>query len=234
MLLISTILSAQTANSSWDYPIGPGSSEWENCDNFIQRLSLYNIPESQLTKMKTEDLVHTCLKHPELRIIFTRNSLQQGYEFLRDHFNGLQELEKRQDAGKHLLFAYSKIRHDDVSLEKSDVDKGRFMQGILNIELILSQKSIINNMSKADQSSLISQATSSYENVVRLFDYYGTFPLEMPTRIMGQVLLINKEANPELNKDIYNGIIRFINNSNASEYSVWELVYNISKGTSNK
>ena len=179
--------------------------------------------------MSTEDLVKTCLNYPELRMIFTRNSLQKGYEFIKREFNGFWELEKRTDAGEHLMIAYSNKKHDDVSKIPDGVDRGRFMQSILNIEIILSQEPIISNVAKAEQFALKKQAIRSFENVVRLEEYYGTFPLEMPALIMGRLLIIEKETNLALNSQIDNEIIAFLSNPGGFRTDVWSRVYNIAK-----
>lgn len=224
-----TILSAQTSNV-WEYPIRPGSPEWENSKTLAERLSLYNIPVSLLNTMTTEDLVKTCLNYPELRMIFTRNSLQKGYEFLKGQFNSFRELEKRTDAGKYLLSSYLEKRHDDVSLITDLVDQGRFMSSILYIEIILSQESIINNMAETEQILLKNQTIKSFENVVRLKEYYSTFPLELPALIMGRVLIIEKETNLALRSKIDDEILSFTSNSGTPNISVWYRVYNIAKG----
>jgi hypothetical protein len=220
---------AQTSKV-WNFPTGPGSTEWENSKTLEGRLSLYNVPVSLLKTMTTEDLVKTCLNYPELRMIFTRNSYQQGYEFLRDQFNGFSELEKRTDAGKYLLSIYSGKKHDDVSLITNLVDQGKFIVDIIYIEIILSQEPIINNMDKTEQISLKNQAINSFENVVGLKDIYGTMSLEMPALIMGRLLLIEKETNLALKTKIDDEILSFTTNSETPDMSVWYKVYNIAKG----
>ena len=224
-----TILSAQTSKV-WEYPIRPGSPEWKSAKTLVERLSLYNIPVSLLNTMTTEDLVKTCLNYPELRMIFTRNSLMKGYEFIKGQFNGFRELEKRTDAGKYLMSTYSEKRHNDVSLIANKVDQGKFMESILYIEIILSQEPIINNMAKPEQISLKNQAIKSFENVIRLKDFYGSFPLELPALIMGRLLVIEKETNLALNNKIDDEILSFTRNSGTPKISVWYRVYDIAKG----
>lgn len=214
----------------WDYPIKPGSSEWENCKSVEERLRLYNIPVSLLASMTTEDLVETCLNYPELRMIFAYNSIQRGYESLRDQFNGFIELEKRNDAGRYLFGVYSRKKHDDVLQITGLVNQGKFMHSILYIETILSQNGIINNMTKSEQTSLKNQAIESFQNIERLKNIYGTYPLQMPALIMGRILMIEKETNMSLKSKIDDEIVSFTNNSESQNVSVWYKIYNIAKG----
>lgn len=56
----------------YDYPIQPGSAEWDSLDTYGERLDAYNIPDSILKVMNTADLVRTCLSYPEFRLIMTQ------------------------------------------------------------------------------------------------------------------------------------------------------------------
>lgn len=81
-------------SKTWDYPVKPGTIEWSNLTTYEERLDAYNIPDNLLKNMNTGDLVQTCLNYPEFRLIMTRNSLQQGYDYLKSIFNGFNELKK--------------------------------------------------------------------------------------------------------------------------------------------
>jgi hypothetical protein len=224
-----SIVSAQNSKV-WEYPIQPGSQEWENSNTITEKMGYYNIPVNQLNTMTTEDLVKTCLNYPELRMIFTRNSLQKGYEYLRSQFNGFKELENRTDAGKYLLNIYLEKKHDDVTLIKNLVDKGHFMSSILHVEIMLSQEPIIKNMDKLDMISLKAKAINSFESVERLKEFYSSFPLEMPALIMSRILIIEKETDLTLKSKIDDEIIIFARNSGSPNVSVYYKVYNLARG----
>lgn len=79
-------LNAQESGITWDYPIKPGSKEWnerEDRQNFMAGLRIMNIPSDTIELIKTEQLVKTCLNYPFWSLVFSRNSLQEGYDFLR-------------------------------------------------------------------------------------------------------------------------------------------------------
>lgn len=223
-----TILIAQNSKV-WDYPFGPGSTEWKNSNTLPERLSLYNIPADLLKSISTEDLVISCLNYPELRMIFTRNNLTQGYEYLRSQFNGFRELETRVDAGKCLLSVYAKKRHDDVALFANKVDMGKFMESIVYIEVILSNETIINSMELTDRIALKNQALKSFEDEVRLKDYYSMFPLELPALIMARLLIIESRTNINIKNSVDDEILIFAKNSGTNLVPVWYRVYDLTK-----
>ncbi|MCG6187625.1 hypothetical protein [Maribellus maritimus] len=94
---------AQTEEVTWNYPVHPGTEEWNTLNSFSERLNAFNIPGDILTEMTTENLVETCLAYPWWILITSRDNNQAGYDYLKSVFNGFRELENRKDAGKEFL-----------------------------------------------------------------------------------------------------------------------------------
>ena len=80
-MIQSSVLFAQQI-IVWDYPIHYGTPEWGKLKTFEERLNAYNIPDSLLKIMTTEDLVNTCLEYPDRILITSRDNLQTGYNFI--------------------------------------------------------------------------------------------------------------------------------------------------------
>ena len=68
---------------TWDYPIKPGTEEWKSLKSYDEKLNAYNFPIEVLEKMNKKNLVKTCLAYPEFRLIMTRNSIQEGYSYIK-------------------------------------------------------------------------------------------------------------------------------------------------------
>lgn len=100
----------------------PGTEEWKSLKSYDERLNAYNIPIEVLEKMNTKNLVKTCLAYPEFRLIMTRNSIQEGYSYIKFIFNGFAELEKRKDAGCQLINEYRKLKPVEVKNYNELVD----------------------------------------------------------------------------------------------------------------
>lgn len=107
--LVSITLFSQNIDHTWNYPIKPGTKEWQNLKTPKERINAYNIPDSILYKISTKNLVKSCLNYPDMIVIMHRDDLQSGYNYLKTLFNGFEELEKRPDAGKELIEVYKKI-----------------------------------------------------------------------------------------------------------------------------
>ena len=97
---------ADTIDVPYEYPVLPGTSEWVALGTYQNRLASCQIPEDTLQKLSTDALVQTILNYPFKMNLYAYEDLQKGYERLRAHFNGLQELEYRED-GLAVLQSYS-------------------------------------------------------------------------------------------------------------------------------
>ncbi|MCD5383067.1 hypothetical protein LR002_03010 [Candidatus Gracilibacteria bacterium] len=182
----------QNQSKAYDFPIKPGTKEWARLDTYEKRLDAYNVPEKLLQNMNTADLVQTCLNYPEFRLIMTRNSLQQGYDYLKSVFNGFSELEKRKDAGTELLKVYEKLNPAEITKYDTPVKRGGFAFEFTYIEIILAQKAVLINLSKKEKVGLIKKSVSDYEIKERMTDNYSPFGLTTPALILGRLLDIDK------------------------------------------
>lgn len=175
----------------WDYPVKPGTAEWSNLKTYEERLDVYNIPDKLLEMMNTIDLVQTCLNYPEFRLIMTRNSLQQGYDYLKSIFNGFRELEKRNDAGKELIKEYNKLNPIDIKNFDTPVKRGEFAFKLTYIEILLAQNTILTNLDDESKKELIKASISNYEATEKMPENYATFGLLTPALILGRLLDVN-------------------------------------------
>jgi len=115
VLIFSSILAIDlSAQGSrvWDYPVQPGTPEWEML-TYQERFEAQNIPDNLLQNMTTRDLVETCLNYPFFRDIIVSNNFQTGFNSIRSVFNGFRELEKRPDACAELLIVYKEMNPAD-------------------------------------------------------------------------------------------------------------------------
>ncbi|HAQ20784.1 MAG TPA: hypothetical protein DCR40_16360 [Prolixibacteraceae bacterium] len=177
---------AQNEKVTWDYPIKPGSKEWLAVSDFSKRLELLNIPAPLLKKMSTEELVKSCLNYPEYRLIFTRNDLQSGYNFIRSSFNGFVELESRPDAGKELVKVYAGYKPDGFDLNATDLEIGNFICKITYIEILMAQTEILNKLNPADSKELMTMCSQKYKVKKDRQKYYGGIGLQTTALIIAR------------------------------------------------
>jgi hypothetical protein len=225
IVLILTI-NSQTLISqeskTWEYPIRPGTVEWTNLKTYEERLNAYNIPNRILYDMKTKDLVETCLNYPEFRLLMTRNSLQQGYDYLKTIFNGFAELEKRSDAGKELLIIYKKLNPSNIKKYNTLEAQGKFAFEITYIEILLAQGEVLDNVYSLEKKELIKKSIENYEVIENMPVEYATFGLITPALILGRILENSNYSNfiNLKNKDIkYKSFIDYTNLTDTSVLS---------------
>ncbi|HKK82158.1 MAG TPA: hypothetical protein VJ909_07910 [Prolixibacteraceae bacterium] len=173
---------------TWDYPIKPGTEEWKSLKSYDEKLNAYNFPIEVLEKMNTKNLVKTCLAYPEFRLIMTRNSIQEGYSYIKSIFNGFAELEKRKDSGFQLIDEYRKLKPVEVKNYNELVDQGKHIFKFTYLEILLAQRAILTNMSVNDKKELLELGISNYEGKYNLPKYYSSFGLETSTLVLGRLL----------------------------------------------
>lgn len=161
-LLIMGGLIAQQ-NQAWDYPVKPGSEEWEKLKNNKQKVDACQIPQNVLAQMKTKDLVEACLNYPLLRDIMAFNFLQDGINKLTENFKGFNELLIREDAAKLLILKYQKIKPGEFNKSWSLIQKGDYAFNIMAIEILLSQRELLNTLSKNEKKELVKQLLKNFE-----------------------------------------------------------------------
>lgn len=118
---VDTIYSIDTP---YVYPLKPGTEEWFAIEDHSKKVELLQIPEDILTKLTTEALVETVVAYPYLGDMHYFSTLELGYNSVRDHFNGLQELERRPD-GMETLLAYYRgemLRRSEYTLALASVE----------------------------------------------------------------------------------------------------------------
>ena len=125
LIVIPSFAIAQNERATWDYPVKPGSKEWLNIADYSKRFELLNIPDNLLKAISTEELVKSCLNYPEFPMVFTRNDLQSGYNFIQSMFNGFVELETRPDAGKELMKVYDGYKPDGRPAARDTIAQGQ-------------------------------------------------------------------------------------------------------------
>lgn len=171
---------------SWDFPVRPGTLEWNNLNSYQERLNAYNIPQSILKTITTKELIKACLNYPEYRLVFTRNDLQLGFNYISTKFNGFKELESRNDAGKVLLELYSEYDPEGFDQNSSDLEIGRYIVRFTYIELLMAQHGILKNFTDTEINELTHQCVNKYNAKKKQQAYYGIVGLKTTALILAR------------------------------------------------
>lgn len=188
LVLFLNITMGQNQSQIYDYPIRPGTAEWEKLNSFEERRNAYNIPPQLLANMSTENLVQTCLAYPDFMLMMSRNSLQQGYDYLKTIFNGFIELEQREDAVRELLKEYQLLNPADIINYETPLEKGKFSFRFTFKEVLLAQESILQNMDSTTERELIKQCLNHHEAKTNMPEHYASFNLMTPAFVLGRIM----------------------------------------------
>jgi hypothetical protein len=226
ILFLPIVMPAQSADSAYSFPVRPGTDAWKKLGTYEQMLNAYNVPNDMLAKMSTVSLVKTCLNYPDFRLFLARNSLQQGYDYIKSIFNGFSELEKRQDAGRELLKVYRQMKHEDIKQFDTPVKRGDFSFQFIYIELIMSQKSILANLTKDEKIETIKALVASYEKKDLLKNNFGMFGLTTSALVLGRLLDQEKPASFEQAKQSNVRLQLFVRDTHSIDKPSLDMVKN--------
>ena len=172
MLSAITIVSSMTLpvmaeentenSSSFEYSLKPGMEEWGQL-NHGERVLASQIPEEELTQMSTHELVTAVLDYPCFIDMIFYNTYQEGFEVVRDNFNGLQELLNRNDSGDCLLKTYKSVNLPQILSIDNEDEKFDESLELLYLETILAQLEITETLSDENLAELETLVENNYE-----------------------------------------------------------------------
>ena len=166
VVMVFTMTSFSFASDSFSekytYPIEPGSEEWANL-NHGERVLALQIPEDVLKGMSTENLVETVLNYPCFIDMMFYNTYQEGFDVIKEHFNGIDELLKRDDSSKYLLSKYRKQNTKTLLNIRSKEEQFESSLKLTYLETLLAQPEIIEKFSKKENEEVLELVNENYK-----------------------------------------------------------------------
>lgn len=167
------------------------SKEWNEL-TVAQRWQAMNIPEGELYKMSTNELIEHCINFNFMWDIFNHQNYGAGLNVVFNNHNGLRELLNRKDAGKLILDYYKKIELDKITKISEPADRGEFVGKVFFLELFLSHSNILNQF-QGDEKQLINAILKSYDTSLEINkknekDYYCGYAIGTKVLAIGRAL----------------------------------------------
>ena len=160
------------------YPLRPGMPEWAEIQTGEEKYAVTQVPDSVLQVISTEGLLETWLSYPLLYNIIAWTTLQQGIDNITEIFGGLQELERRPDAGSVMLNRYKQMSPHCVNGLTTEDELGGFTLTFAFYEAVFSQEVFLNQLSDTEQDELLELALRNYaiknaysDEVYFIFDF---------------------------------------------------------------
>lgn len=157
------------------------------------RIEMFKIPDPILHCLSTEALVKTCLDYPEFGVIWSYNSLQQGFDQVSNRCNGFDELWRRSDKFQVLYSLYLQKNPDRGNWNSfTDLENGIYLADIVNVELIISQHKILHELSVSEKIKLFQLVLENQKKKVDLIKYWGVVGMETTCAILGRIMYLDK------------------------------------------
>jgi hypothetical protein len=185
-------------NGIYIYPDAIGKS-------LAESFELYKIPGQVLKCISTEGLIKSCLTFPEMRMIWTRNSLQQGFDYIEDKCNGFDELWMREDKNKSLIDLYMQLNFERDWTDFTLLENGEYIDDIIRYELILAQDEVILDLTEQQKLELFQLTLNNQKNKLKSIEYFGGLGVASSQAILSRIML-NDQYQPFLQKyesDLY-------------------------------
>lgn len=192
ILIWITTSYAQQSSGAYEYPIKPGSTQWKALNSHDEMVEVSQIPNNIIREISTENLVEACLNYPLYGDMFAYDQLQKGFDVVTAHFNGLQELIKRRDSGKILLYKYIKMDPKALNVNWSIKKQGDYALKFYFIEILIAQNAILSTLQKTERESLLKECIRKAQEKIQNSQFYGTSSFTTIGLIVGRILLIEK------------------------------------------
>ena len=179
---------------------------------FEQRIEMFKIPEQTLHCLSTRALLESCLDYPEMRLIWTRNNLQKGFDDVKSWCNGLGELLNRKNKFQELFALYGEKKFTREWINYTDLENGRYMDSIVRVELIISQYEILKGLTKTEKIELFQQVLDNQKQKDTLVQYWGTVGMQTTCAILSRVMYLDNY--PPIIEEFNNNEFMLILNDN--------------------
>jgi len=153
---------AQTATRLiWDFPIRPGTEQWNSLKTEKERIAAIQVPEEILAKATADELVLLAVSFPLFGEYSAFNTPQDGFNIMLSRFNVIRALfSDQKNVGKHLIAIYKDAGMD--GFEKTPVDNEFWTLRLHFVELILSQEAIISVMTPSEKFELLMETREKF------------------------------------------------------------------------
>lgn len=194
MLLITPATRAKMSSDSsvppdtYDFPIKPGTPEWQALNSHEEMVRACQIPEATLQSMSTAGLVETVLNYPLLGDMIAYNSFQEGFNTMASEFNGLAELLQRPEAGSELLTRYRAMDPAAIDVNWTPEQRGQYAFRIAYVETLLAQDTIRANLTEAELHNLLAETVIKLRLKQEQPEVYGQFSLGKAALLVGRIM----------------------------------------------
>jgi len=224
LLFCFLFLKVSFAQITYDYPIKPGSDKWKELTTHDQKVEVLQLPVNLLNGLKTKDLLTICLNYPLFPDMWAFNSLQNGFENVKNNFNGLQELFNRTDLVEVMFSHYISLKPEQLQHNLSSLEKIKISFKYSMFEILLSQPELLDRLNNQQKETLLKLANLQIIKKQNFKNQFSKTHLEVNYALLGRIIekLDNSSVKMKYNKN--KNLQHFIKNaSNPSHETVSDI-----------
>lgn len=152
------------------YPI-TNTDEWKNMSR-ADRVAACQIPEEEIIKMSTDDLLQHVLNYPFMIDIFAFSSFAMGFEHVYDEFSAISALIARKDYGKVLIDAYSTLPVETSSSAHTP-EYSQNIRELCVLEILIAQPEMTDVLSSTEIADLAAAADEKFKEKTDACEIYS-------------------------------------------------------------
>jgi hypothetical protein len=120
------------------------------------------LPEERLKNLSTDELLERCLNYPYIADVMFAQNIPLMFKYIRQEFNGFNELFGRQDAAQVILNRFLNFDFNKITDFQQEYEKGLYIFKFCYLNLLLAQNEIMDRMGK--NYDIINQINKKYSD----------------------------------------------------------------------
>lgn len=156
------------------YPYVPGTSEWSTLGNTDNLFRVSQLPENTLKSISSFGLAQSLLDNPCLILISSYSTYFIGRDAVLSRLNASFELNKRKDGAIALVALYNQKTPSCYPSNGSLLEQGQFIETYVLHEVVLSEDSVLNQLSRSQKIDLTKILIAKYDDKIRSGFDFGT------------------------------------------------------------
>lgn len=143
------------------FPITPGTTEWEELETIEDKINACQIPDDILRNLSTSALLETISNYPLAVNLYAYDSLNEGYNKVKEQFNGLAELDRRMKVTPNATA--SAIETYSHTMKNSKLSGNDYKTYYMNRIIQATKTVLVSNLSRASTSYVYTPNDSPVE-----------------------------------------------------------------------
>jgi len=146
---------SQQLKNGWNYPVKPGTEDWNNLKTEDERIAAMQIPFEILENMSSEELAFTCANFPLFGYYTAFDTPQDGIDIMFYRFNLFRFACKKKETISILVDLYKDAGIEGWNKNKTLINNDYWTLKYNYLEYLIAQKDLLTNLDDKTKNDLI-------------------------------------------------------------------------------